>query len=73
MIMKRFFSTFFLLWVVASSLVITNDLLKEDEKQLAVNEQQELVQSHELERSIDLTEADIFQSEIIPPHLSLPN
>jgi len=55
--MKRFFSTFLLLALVASSLVISNDVFKQNNTTYTAKK------SNEIEKSIDLTEADIYQSK----------
>jgi len=55
--MKRFFSTFLLLALVASSLVISNDVFKQNNTTYTAKE------SNQIQKSIDLTEADIYQSK----------
>ncbi|WKV11193.1 hypothetical protein [Marivirga harenae] len=55
--MRRFFTTFLLLTIVASSLVISNSYYKQDNSQYSAQK------SNEIQKSIDLTEADVYDSK----------
>ena len=55
--MKRFFSTFLLLCVVASSLVVSNNIFKDNNSELSAQK------SNSIQKSIDLTETDVFRPE----------
>jgi hypothetical protein len=65
--MRRFFSTFLLLTLVASSLIISNDVFKQDNRQIAAQ------RSNEITKSIDLTEADVYDSKRNTVFVSMPN
>ena len=64
---KRFFSTFSLLTVVATSLVISNNYYKQNTKQYSAQA------ATDIQKSIDLTEMDIYQSSKHTVSASLPN
>lgn len=55
--MKRFFSTFLLLTLVASSLIISNNYYKQNNAQISAQ------RPNELKKSIELTEADVYESK----------
>jgi len=55
--MKRFFSTFLLLCVVASSLVLSNNVFKDNNLELSAHE------SNSMQKSIYLTDTDVFRPE----------
>jgi len=65
--MRRFFTTFLLLTLVASSLVISNNLFKQDSRQYSANK------SNSFEKSIDLTDADVYNSKRNTVFVSISN
>ncbi|SMG09795.1 hypothetical protein SAMN05661096_00257 [Marivirga sericea] len=65
--MKRFFSTFLLLAAVASTLVVSNSFYKQDNSQFSAQN------SNSIKKSIDLTEADVYQSKRNTVYVSFPN
>ncbi|RUA33598.1 MAG: hypothetical protein DSY77_09465 [Bacteroidetes bacterium] len=66
--MRRFFTTFFLLTGVAFSLVISDSYFKNEKQQFSAKSA-----NPDLEKSIDLTEADIYNSKRNTVHVSLSN
>ncbi|HET8860490.1 hypothetical protein [Marivirga sp.] len=56
--MRRFFTTFFLLSGVAFSLIISDNYSKQQKEKYAANNTQE-----EFYKSIDLTDADIYNTK----------
>jgi hypothetical protein len=66
--MRRFFTTFFLLIGVAVSLVISDSFYKNQKQQYSANNTK-----RELDKSIDLTEADIYDSKRSNDRVSLSN
>lgn len=67
MIMRRFITTFLLLSIVASSLVISNSMFKQNNVQYSANE------SNDIKKSINLTNADIYHSKRNTVYVSMPN
>ncbi|MGJ3235739.1 hypothetical protein [Marivirga sp.] len=65
--MKRFFSTFLLLTLVASSLVVSNNYYKQDKSQYSAQK------SYNIQKSIDLTEADVYDSKRNTVFVSVTN
>ncbi|WP_375581391.1 hypothetical protein ABWH96_10415 [Marivirga tractuosa] len=65
--MRRFFSTFLLLTAVASSLVLSNSYYKQGNSQLSAQK------SSDFQKSIDITEADVYQSKRNTLYVSFPN
>jgi hypothetical protein len=65
--MRRFFTTFLLLTAVASSLVISNNFFKQNNIQYSAQE------SYGIQKSIDLTDADIYHSKRNTVFVSMPN
>ncbi|WKK80288.2 hypothetical protein [Marivirga arenosa] len=65
--MKRFFSTFSLLMAVATSLVISNNYYKQKDAPYSAKN------NTSIEKSIDLTEADVYQSKRNTAFVSLPH
>jgi hypothetical protein len=63
--MRRFFTTFFLLIGVAFSLVISDSYFKKQSQQFAAKK--------ELDKSIDLTEADVYHAKRNTVRVSLSN
>ncbi len=66
--MRRFFTTFFLLAGVAFSLVISDSFFKNQKQQYSAKST-----SRELDKSIDLTEADVYDSKRNTVRVSLTN
>ncbi|MGM0582809.1 MAG: hypothetical protein ACQETL_19190 [Bacteroidota bacterium] len=66
--MKRFFTTFFLLTGVAFSLVISDSYFKNQNPKYSAQKT-----NKELDKSIDLTEADVYDSKRNTVHVSLTN
>lgn len=66
--MRRFFTTFFLLTGVAFSLVISDSYFKNEKQQFSAKSA-----NPDLEKSIDLTEADIYNSKRNTVLVSLSN
>jgi len=65
--MRRFFTTFFLLAVVASSLVISNSFFKANGVQYSSHK------SDGIQTSVDLTEVDLYQSKRNTVYVTMPN
>ncbi|ADR20171.1 hypothetical protein MATR_22130 [Marivirga tractuosa] len=66
--MRRFFTTFFLLTGVACSLVISENYFKNQNQQFSAKNN-----NTEIDKSIDLTEADIYDSKRNSVRVSLTN
>ncbi|WKK74613.2 hypothetical protein QYS49_23330 [Marivirga salinae] len=66
--MRRFFTTFFLLAGVAFSLVISDSFFKNQKQQYSAKNT-----NRELDKSIDLTEADVYDSKRNTVRVSLTN
>ncbi len=66
--MRRFFTTFFLLTGVAISLVISDSYFKNQNQQYSAK-----INKSEINKSIDLTEADIYDSKRNTVRVSLTN
>lgn len=66
--MKRFFSTFFLLAGVAFSLIISDSFFKNQKQQYSSEKI-----NNDLNKSIDLTEADVFDTKKSTDRISLTN
>lgn len=66
--MRRFFTTFFLLTGVAFSLVISDSYFKNGNQQYSAK-----INNSEIDKSIDLTEADVYDSKRNSVRVSLTN
>lgn len=66
--MRRFFTTFFLLTAVAFTLVISDSYFKNQNQKFSAKNTNE-----KLDKSIDLTEADVYDSKRNTVRVSLTN
>ncbi len=66
--MRRFFTTFFLLTAVACTLVISDSYFKNQNQSYSAKNAKS-----ELDKSIDLTEADVYDSKRNTVRVSLTN